>query len=134
MKFILGKPNLICAQGVLRANIVHLHLPPVKNVHLVPILNFMDLRCVLIVQLENSTKFKDKHPAVHVTMFITSTILPPTQKIGTALGARSVPPALDTSIGAVSLPNLDGQDATTTMLPLNVVLFQRLVWVEPTPP
>jgi len=52
--------------------------------------------------------------------------------IGNALGAPLVPLALATSIGTVSKPNLDGQDATMTMLPLNVVLFQRLVWVDPT--
>jgi len=32
------------------------------------------------------------------------------------------------------LQNLDGPDATTTMLPLNVVLFPVLVWVEKTLP
>ena len=69
-----------------------------------------------------------------VTMCITSTILPLTRNIGTALDAPSVPPALVILLGRAFLQNLDGPGATTTMLPLNVVLFQRLVWVAPTPP
>ena len=39
-----------------------------------------------------------------------------------------------TLLGRMSCPNLDGQDATTTMLPLNVVHFPRRVWVVKTPP
>ena len=67
-------------------------------------------------------------------MFSTSTTPPPTPTIGTASNAPLVPPALETSIGTVFKPNLDGQGATTTMLPLNVVLFPALVWVEKTLP
>ena len=52
---------------------------------------------------------------------------------GNVLNAPSVPPVLVKSIGAVFKLNLDGQGATTTMLPLNVVFFQRLAWVEQTP-
>ena len=64
----------------------------------------------------------------------TSTTSPFTQKIGNALDAPLVLPALETSIGTGSKPNLDGQDATITMLPLRVVFFQRLAWVAPTLP
>ena len=64
----------------------------------------------------------------------TSTTSPLTQKIGHALDAPLVLPALETSIGTGSKPNLDGQDATITMLPLRVVFFQRLAWVAPTRP
>ena len=67
-------------------------------------------------------------------MFSTSTTRPPTPTIGTASNAPTVPPAPETSIGKVFKPNLVGQGATTTTLPLNVAPFQRPVWVAPTPP
>jgi hypothetical protein len=65
-------------------------------------------------------------------MFSTSTTRPPSPPIGTASNAPLVPLATETSIGTVFKPNLDGRGATTTMLPLNVVLFPVLVWVEKT--
>ena len=62
----------------------------------------------------------------------TSTVPLPTKSIGLVLHAPLALRALVILLGQALLPNLGGQDATTTMLPLNVVLFQRLVWVEPT--
>jgi len=79
-------------------------------------------------------KTKDsKNPPI-ATKWHTSMTLRSTKTIGIVCRAPSAPPALVTSIGTGSTPNLGGPGVTTTMLPLNVALFQRLVWVEPTPP
>ena len=58
----------------------------------------------------------------------------PTTTIGHALAAPLELRASVTLLGQVSCPNLGGRGATTTNLHLSVVLFQRLVWVAPTPP
>jgi len=64
----------------------------------------------------------------------TSTVPLPTKIIGVVLHAPLELRALVILLGRACWPNLAGRGATTTTLPLNVVLFQRLVWVEKTPP
>jgi len=59
----------------------------------------------------------------------TSMTLRSTKTIGIVCRAPLVRPAVETSIGPVCKRNLVGQDATTPMLLLHGVLFQRLVWV-----
>ena len=74
-------------------------------------------------------KTKDsKNPPI-ATKWHTSMTLRSTKTIGIVCRAPLVRPAVETSIGPVCKRNLVGQDATTPMLLLHGVLFQRLVWV-----
>ena len=63
----------------------------------------------------------------------TSMTRPATKTNGHVFHVQLERHALVTLLGRMFCLNLDGQDATTTMLPLNVVLFPRRVWVVKTP-
>jgi hypothetical protein len=127
-----GAPNV---KHVTKENLVPMKAVNVKIVQKKHFKTQVKVNCAVVAQQDGTNPMRvHEHASVQIinnhptaTMFSTSTIPPPTLTVGTASNAPLVPPALETSIGTVSNPNLDGQDATTTTLPLNVVLFQRLV-------